>query len=69
MRHLCLAAFLFVPIAAHAQTVEQRVDSATATMTQIVAMLRGQIMADQRTIAELKQQLDAAKKPQGTPAP
>ncbi len=69
MKRAILAAFLFAPIAAHAQTVEQQVDTASATMTQIVAMLRGQIMSDQRTIGDLKQQLDATKKPQGTPAP
>lgn len=66
MKHIVLAAAIILfPASVSAQTTDgfqANLDAGSATVMQVMASWRAQLMEDQRMIAELRKQLEEAKK-------
>lgn len=62
MRSIILAAALLLPITAHAQSLQQQVDTAISQITRAAAGLSNQIGADQAQAAQLQQQIATLNK-------
>lgn len=54
-----IAAAMLLPLAAHAQGLEQQVDTAVASITRAASGMSNQIAMDQQRIAQLMQQVQA----------
>jgi hypothetical protein len=66
-RLILIAALLIAPLSARADDLRAAVDSMTANVTSVIAQMRGQIMADQQTIAQQSAEIERLKASQAKP--